>query len=162
MKKCRLPFIIMLFCLIPTIVYANSSWRWISEKRPYDVLPFVIVFTLIIETLSVIFIAGVKQNKQKAFIIILIGNLLSFATPYISAATDEIYTFSQMLEHLPFYTVSFWYLAITLIIEIPIVYNGLKNNAKSKKLLLLTIIFSNILTTLMTYGAERLFCYGEW
>lgn len=162
MKKCRLPFIIMLFCLMPTIAYANSSWHWISEKRPYDVLPFVIVLTLIIETLSIIFAAGVKQNKLKAFIVVLIGNILSFAAPYISATTDVIYTFRQMLEHLPFYTVSFWYLAITLIIEIPVVYNCLKNNAKSKKLLLLTIICTNIITTLMTYAAEHLFCYGEW
>ncbi len=163
MKKHRLPFITMLFCLISTVAYANSSWHWISEKRPYDVLPFVIVLTLIIEILSVIFIAGVKQNKLKAVIVVIVGNLLSFAAPYISAATDRfMYTFRQILEHLPFYTVSFWYMVTTLIIEIPVVYNCLKNNAKSKKALLVTIIVSNIFTTLMTGVAERLLCRGEW
>ena len=38
----------------PMHAYADSSWHWISDTRPYDVLPYVIVMTLAIETFSIV------------------------------------------------------------------------------------------------------------
>ena len=162
MKTRKIPVFLILFCLIPSIAFANSSWHWISETRPYDVLPFVIVLTLLIETISVIFAADLKEVKFKVFIVVLIGNLLSFSAPYISAATDINYSFRDMLEHFPVYTVDILYLLVTLIIEIPFVYAFLAKNAESGRKLFLSILISNAVTTLLTSLAERIFCYGKW
>ena len=46
---------------------ANSSWVWITQTRPYDVLPFVIVGTLVAETL-LIDRAGKIEKAFKYFI----------------------------------------------------------------------------------------------
>lgn len=162
MKKYNRLIFTFLLCFIPTVAYANSSWYWVSETRPYDVLPVVIALTLIIETVSVVAFAGAKNHKLKVFIVVLIGNLLSFGAPYLLAATDILYTFNQMLEHTPLYNVGIAYLVVTLVIEMPIVYNTLKKDVKSRKKLLFTILFSNVITTLITYIAERIFCYGKW
>ena len=51
---------------------------------------------------------------------------------------------------------------MTILIELPIVYNILKKYTKSKKILIITIVCANILTTLITYMAERIFCRGLW
>ena len=37
----------LLLVSIPQVVSANSSWIWISETRPYDLLPIVIILTLL-------------------------------------------------------------------------------------------------------------------
>ncbi len=50
--------------LFPAAVFANSSWVWISEKRPYDLLPFVIAGTLIIEIAVIYRIPKMKKNVQ--------------------------------------------------------------------------------------------------
>ena len=39
--------VFLLFAGFIFSVSANSSWAWISEKRPYDLLPFVALATLI-------------------------------------------------------------------------------------------------------------------
>lgn len=75
----------LIMCFLPTFAYANSSWRWISDTRPYDVLPFVIIITLAAETISIIKFSHIG-NKVKTFLIVLIGNILSFAAPYILTA----------------------------------------------------------------------------
>ena len=62
--------------------FANSSWAWISETRPYDVLPFVAIATLAIETAALNLILKIG-NWHKVFSGVLIGNLISFAVPYI-------------------------------------------------------------------------------
>lgn len=35
--------------LFSTTAYANSSWHWLTKTRPLDVLPFVVVLTILIE-----------------------------------------------------------------------------------------------------------------
>lgn len=41
-------------CLLLGVrVYANSSWVWISETRPFDVLPWVAAVTILIEAAAV-------------------------------------------------------------------------------------------------------------
>lgn len=163
-NKILLIFIIFC-CFTPNYTYANSSWNWISTTRPYDVLPFVVILTLAIENISIFRFSNI-ENKLKTFIVVLIGNLLSFAAPYIFetyvAAMGGMYSFYESLEHMPFYNISFIYLIITIIIEFPIVYNILKKHSKNKKILILTIVCSNIFTTLITYIIERIFCRGIW
>lgn len=77
--------VMILMCFFPNFTYANSSWRWISDTRPYDVLPFVIIVTLAAETISIIKFSHI-ENKAKTFVVVLIGNILSFAAPYALTA----------------------------------------------------------------------------
>ena len=55
-----------------------------------------------------------------------------------------------------------FYLIITLVIEVPIVYVGLKSEMKNRKRGLLTIIASNAVTTALVCVAERMICRGHW
>ena len=34
---------------IKTRVLANSSWVWLTDRRPFDILPYAVALTLIIE-----------------------------------------------------------------------------------------------------------------
>lgn len=54
------------YVLIGMPVSANSSWVWISQTRPYDVLPWVALVT----------------------------NLLSFAAPYVLYSFDPVFVWS--------------------------------------------------------------------
>ena len=157
-KKLLLFITVLIF---PSVVYANSSWVWISETRPYDVLPFVIIITIIIEVFSIIKIANIKKYVI-VFLCVLLGNVLSFSAPYLLAMTDEIYSFREMLEHMPYYTVGLAYLITTLVVEYLIVYNCLKRFTTNKRTLAFTILGSNLITTIITAVAERVFCRGQW
>ena len=44
--------ILILLWFSSITAFANSSWVWISETRPDDLLPFVIAGTLIIEIIE--------------------------------------------------------------------------------------------------------------
>lgn len=77
-------FIISLFLLhfFNLSVFANSSWIWISETRPLDIMPWVAVGTLILETVSLMVFAKIK-NGYKTFAVVTIANAVSFAAPYL-------------------------------------------------------------------------------
>ena len=148
--------------LFPMTVSANSSWQWISETRPYDILPVVVIITLLIEILTISFIPRVKALPKVVFFVVL-ANILSFAAPYVFLYfTSSLYTFEQALERMPYYTVGIVYLIVTLIVEIPTVFLGLKKSANNSKKLLLTAIGANVVTTVLTAVVERIFCRGSW
>ena len=157
----------LLFCFIflsvfPVTVFANSSWYWISETRPHDVLPFVIVLTLAIEILSIYFIPKTK-NLPKVISLIFLANLFSFSAPYLFLyITPSLYSFEQTLKHTPFYTVGAVFLLVTLIVEVPTVYFALKKSSAKTKMLLFTVIGTNVITTLFTAVIERVVCRGSW
>ena len=69
MKKYKhLSALLLILIFMPVLmlnVYANSSWVWISETRPYDILPFVIVITLVIEISFIYFIGIIIKNKRR-------------------------------------------------------------------------------------------------
>ena len=143
-------------------VFANSSWRWISETRPYDLLPVVIILTLAIETVSIHFISKLK-NIAKTIFIVLAANTVSFLTPYCFLyCVPSLYTFEQMLEHQPIYNVGLLYLIITLAVEIPIVYFSLKKSAPNPKKMMLTVLLCNVATTILTAVIENTVCKGIW
>lgn len=141
---------------------ANSSWRWISETRPHDVLPIVIAITLSFEVLAICFISKAK-SLPKIILFVTIANIFSFLAPYLFLyITPSLYTFEQTLEHTPFYIVGVVYLLITLIIEVPFVYLTLRSSANGAKKLFFTVVGVNILTTVITAVTERLVCKGVW
>ena len=153
-----------LFFISPIITYADSSWVWISETRPYDVLPWTAILTIAIETLSINYFFKVHM-LSKTFCIVTLANLLSFSAPYLINLflyDSSGFAFSKYLEHWPSYTVGLVYGFMTVAIELPVVYGALRKNAGSKRSLLLTIICSNAVTTCMVTGMERFFCRGSW
>lgn len=160
-----LPLCLLLICLFPLTVSANSSWAWISETRPWDILPLVVVVTLILETMAINYIAKI-HNLPKVAGMVALGNIVSFAMPYIGTyllvLTEQNYTFEETLEHMPVYIVGVAYLLTTLLIELPIIYGTLVKQADNSKKLIITVIGVNILTTGLTALAERVFCQGMW
>lgn len=144
--------------------FANSSWVWISESRPYDVLPFVIAFTLVAETFAIARF-GKIEDKAKVFVPVLVGNLISFAMPYTGYSQSlygEWYGLKHTLDHSPYYTVGLVFLVMTVVAELPVVYFALKKRSGDKKTLAISIVVINVLTTIATALTERLICHGHW
>lgn len=153
--------VLCLLCF-PGMVWANSSWRWISELRPFDILPFVVAATLLIEILAINYIPGLRRLGKVALVVGL-ANLLSFLLPYGLYLNNEMgYTLMQVLDHLPVYIVGLGYLLLTLAAEVPVVYFALRKNAPRRKVLLGTVVGANVLTTALVALVERLICYGVW
>ena len=170
MKKYRSlsAFIVCSFLtfFLPLNVFANSSWHWLTDTRPYYILPFAIIVTLAIETLAIKFIAKVP-NLAKTFCFVTIGNLVSFLIPYaFTALMNVLYspwaTLLDSIDKLPYYNVGVFFLVLTVIAELPIVYFTLRKHAKSKLSLILTVVSANVVTTGEVALIERLLCYGEW
>lgn len=161
----------LLFCLFPSAAaWANSSWVWAAKTRPYDVLPYVIVLTLGIETAALVWLAKIPRIA-KVFCLVALANLLSFLAPYAIAwlryrmdpPNIRIYpSFLEELEHGPVYTVGLVYALVTLVVELPLLYARLKKDAGDRKRLLWVLVGANLLTTALTYGIEILFCPGSW
>lgn len=156
-----------------TTAYANSSWHWVSATRPLDLLPLVIIITLLIEVLAVNRIAKVKDLK-KVIPVVSLANLVSFLVPYLwwGITPESPYSaywggeFFDAINHMadsgPHFTVSVFYLAITLLVETPIVYLFFRKRVPSKRALFWIIIAANVLTMVITFAVERIFCHGEW
>lgn len=167
MKNERRQLFIISICimtiLIPQVAFADSSWYWISEKRPWDILPWVAISTILIETLAIWLIPKTKQFIKTTGIVI-VANLVSFLLPYgILAVGNSWYgTFQDILNSGPMYIVSLMFLILTLAAELPIVYKVLKPHVEKDKVLLWTIIFSNAATTAMVAIIERLITEGAW
>ena len=169
MKKYKLfsMFVISSLCALSfhMLASANSSWVWISETRPYDILPFVAIGTLLIETVSINLVSKVG-NWYKTFFAVFTGNIISFIAPYIGYSNSLYgqmgYTLSQIISRGPYYTVGAAFLFLTIIIELPIVYLLLKKDADNKKKLALCIVLVNIVTTALVAVVERTLCYGHW
>ena len=171
MKKGRIYFgVILCALLLPLTVQANSSWHWLTKTRPYYLLPVAIVVTLLAEILAINYIPKIKKPlKVAAFV--TVGNLLSFTAPYVLWIIDQINLFgadgisdyfTYYTAFQPSYTVGFDYFLITILVEGPIVYLGLRKNVSSKKALILTTIAVNAATTVFVAVLERLLCRGAW
>ncbi len=163
MKKSLSAFVVavLLVMLSTTTVFANSSWHWVTDTAPIDLLPFVAIVTLIIETLAINFIP--KVNKPvKVFAVVAIANILSFLMPYILLSCEPPYHSIKTAFRYPFYTVGGVFLFMTLATELPVVYFTLKKYVESKKHLLLSVIGSNVVTTVLVAIVERVLCYGHW
>ena len=151
--------------LFPSIVYANSSWHWVTAS-PMKVLPFAAAFTILIETTSVIKLGRVTDFK-KAFYIICLANLMSFIAPYLERAyrfipTSGGYSIFAAFNKGPYYIVLAGYLILTVAVELPIVYFLLRKYSLNRKNLLISIILSNTVTTLLVAVCERIICVGRW
>lgn len=168
MKRCHTlsaAILAVLFTLtLSTTAFADSSWVWISETRPHDVLPWVAIATLAIETWMLCHFCGIDKTF-KVFCVVMLGNLLSFSAPYVMAALDEVHAdFLLSLEHWPYYITGTAGLLVTVAVELPVEYGLLKKHVPAQKQtrLLCTVVAANVLTTVMVAIVERTFCRGHW
>lgn len=163
MRRLYLLIVVSLVATVPTAVFANSSWYWISEQRPWDILPWVAIATILIEVLAIWLIPKTKQFV-KTTVIVVVANLVSFLLPYgVLAGGDAVHeTFQDVLNAGPVYIVSVMFLIMTLAVELPVVYKVLKKHVQNKKLLLWTIIGTNTVTTIMVAIVERMITEGAW
>lgn len=130
------------------------------------VLPFAIIFTLLIETVSVVKF-GKVANSKKAFLTVGLANLLSFIAPYLERAyrfmpTSGGFSISAAFNKGPYYMILFGYLVLTVIVELPVAYLMLRKESLIKKHLIMSILLSNIVTTLLIAVCERIICAGIW
>jgi len=74
MRRKRIRFLTILIILttviFPVTVYANSSWHWISKTRPFDILPIIIIVTLLIEIFAINIISGIHNIKKYVFMLL--------------------------------------------------------------------------------------------
>jgi len=159
--------LIIIFSLIavtiPQAVFANSSWHWISETRPWDILPWAAFATIVIEVLVIGKVSSIKQMGITA-LVVFGANLLSFLAPYglLAYAGSWYGTFQHNLNTHPAYIVGVVFLLITLTIELPVVYLALKKYARDTHILIRSIIYSNAATTIMIAIIERIITEGSW
>ena len=158
--------VIALSCLMLLIlaqaVLADSSWCWLTDTRPFDILPPVALATIVIEVLAIWLIPHTGKLMKTAVAVIL-ANAASFLLPYALLLNDPVYPkFDDMLNAGPNYIVGAGFVILTLVLEIPIVYNLLKKHVDNKKKLLWSIIGSNIVTTAMVAVIERMVTNGYW
>ena len=158
--------VIALSCLMLLIlaqaVLADSSWCWLTDTRPFDILPPVALATIVIEVLAIWLIPNTGKLMKTAVAVIL-ANAASFLLPYALLLNDPVYPkFDDMLNAGPNYIVGAGFVILTLVLEIPIVYNLLKKHVDSKKKLLWSIVGSNIVTTAMVAVIERMVTDGYW
>ena len=150
------------FLIIPQAVFADSSWCWLTDTRPFDILPPVALATIVIEVLAIWLIPHTGKLMKTAVAVIL-ANAASFLLPYALLLNDPVYPkFDDMLNAGPNYIVGAGFVILTLVLEIPIVYNLLKKHVDSKKKLLWSIVGSNIVTTAMVAVIERMVTDGYW
>ncbi len=147
------------------ISYANSSWHWVTIS-PLKILPIAIITTLLFEAV-VIAKLGKISDYNKTFLIVSFANLFSFLFPYLIRAyrfipTSGGFDLLAAFNKGPYYMVLTGYLVLTILVELPIVYLLLKKVAKSRLMLIISIVSSNIITTLLVAFFERQICKGVW
>ena len=165
-----LSIIFICIILFSNIVYANSSWRWLTSS-PKKLLPIAVISTLMVEFMGVLFLGKVKGKIRpiKVLGIVALANIVSFVFPYIvraylfrATAGTFAYAWKDAFEAGPFYIVLFGYLILTILLELPLVYSYLKRYALDKKALFKSIIGLNLITTIIVAFLERTLYYGQW
>lgn len=153
-----------LLVFTPMTVYANSSWHWITVS-PMKILPYVIILTLVVEITSV-YLFGKVKNFKRAFYVISLANLFSYLAPYVERAYRFVPTsgfdISSAFNKGPYYIVLTGYLILTIVIELPTAFLLLRKYSESKSKLAISILASNIVTTLAVAIIERTVCVGQW
>nr|WP_106789608.1 hypothetical protein [Massilistercora timonensis] len=130
--------LVLLLVLSSQTVWANSSWVWLTDRQPYQLLPAAAALTI----------------------------LLSFCLPYLFIWLEGremgFRGFAEIIEKGPNYIVGTIYLILTVVAEVPVVCWGLRKEILDKKKGCLLAAVVNVLTTVMVAVIERILCYGQW
>ncbi len=138
---------------------ANSSWVWLTDARPGDVLPITACATVAIEFCAAYFL-GRSSRPWKTLFVVLLANLVSFLGTYLVMKLTHAQTGHGVWDS--GYFVGVLFLLATIAIELPITYYNLKKDAESPRRLMWSIVLANTATTVMCAIVERVFCEGHW
>ena len=158
-----LSFLLLLF--LPTRIYANSSWHWISATRPIDILLYVIIASLIIESIVIL---RISRSLYRTLRVVCLANCVSFLIPYLSyflpneLGVSGYEYFIKMINHWPSFIIGVGYLSLTILVEVPIVYFFLEKDCTNRRELLIRILIANTFTTTMVFFLEKALCFGQW
>jgi hypothetical protein len=149
----------MLLLFFPIPAFADSSWVWLATT-PENILPYAIIGTLAIE----IFIIA-KFNHIKRFLkvsgVVTLANALSFGIPYLlMLLLDDPKMPTEWSGYYNFYIIGAILFFITIAIELPTVYQLLKNDVSDRKRLIITTVVANTITTVLVVLCARLICVG--
>ena len=158
-----------IFAVSSSFAYANSSWIWLTDNRPWDILPWVAAATIIIEAFAIWWIPK-TGHFVRVLITAILANLASFLIPvfvWYSADRFMYDTFQSYLDKMSYFVNLsvegfMGYLGFTLLIEIPMVVLSLFFITEKRKTLVLTVIGANVVTTAMVAVIERLYADGIW
>jgi hypothetical protein len=168
-ERYRLFAFLLMMTAINVQIFANSSW-YLYANEPYTVLPYVIIFTLLFEIIFILYFIRIRNIKQIFYgtIVIIIANTFSFLLTLVLFGLTEpnipkeigneyIEKIIFSLHHWQYFINGFGFLGLTLIIEIPIIYNMLKNNVENKRRLIIILLLANTITTVIIsiYGGIR-------
>lgn len=169
-KRCRYPLCVLWVVLFsPINAHANSSWHWFTDN-PLTALPWAVLGVLVVEVCLISFISHMKITI-KSVIVICLANAFSFLLPYVfiglspaiySETTEFFEVIQQYVNKFLHYTVGAAFLILTLVSEIPFVYFTLRRNVGNQRRFLVSILFSNTLTTIILAVVERLIFRGKW
>lgn len=148
---------------MPAYAFADSSWIWLTDYRPFDILPPVGAATIVIEILAIWLIPRTGAFAKTA-IVVTLANAASFLLPYLMLKIGMNWygSFDHILDAGPNYIVGAAFLIITLCVETPLVYKSLESNVKNTKVLLITILVVNAVTTAGVAVVERMITDGYW
>ncbi len=144
---------------LTTTASANSSWVWLTDARPGEVLPFTAAATVAIEFCAIYFI-GRSKRPWKTLLVVVLANLVSFLGTYLVMKSGNAQTGHGVWDRGCF--VGLLFLIATVAIELPITYYNLNKDVESTRRLLWTAVLVNAATTVMCAVVERIFCEGHW
>ena len=88
----------LMLLVLSQFVFADSSWCWLTDTRPFDILPPVALATIVIEVLAIWLIPNTGKFMKTAVAVIL-ANAASFLLPYALLLNDPVYPkFDDMLN----------------------------------------------------------------
>lgn len=149
--------------IVPMRVYANSSWHWISETRPFDILPWVALGTILIEWLMIWKIPKLDKGL-KVLGVVIASNLASFLLPYMIMWFESSWygSFQYILNSGPHYIVGIIFLILTCSVEIPLIYLFFQKKTENPTLLIKVILLANVITTIGVAIVEHVLTKGAW
>ena len=153
-------FALLLVFMFPIAISA-SSWAWMSDVRPYHLLPLDIGVASTIEILSLLYIAKVTY-KSKAVFFTIFANMVSFAAPYVATFLFEDDGLACLEKNSSYGLLRFAHVGMILIFEWIAVFIPLCDHVESEKRLIWTIFGSNAVSTALVILLESVLAPGQY
>lgn len=148
MKRTLRPALLLLLLAACLPATASATWAFSSETRPPDLLPFLFLGSLALETAVILFWPRPKPLGRAAGVLFL-GNLTAFALPFLIRMMGETYNIISPEDQ---YLIGLSW-GFALLVEIFMEYQLLRPKHPS---LLPALLTANAASTLAVFLAERL------
>ena len=153
---------LLLMFTFPTVISASEySWTWLSDVRPYHLLPLTVAVASTVESLSLIYVAKVTYKSKTVFFTILC-NIISFAAPYVAIHLFDDEGLASIETSNPYGILRIAYVGAILFFEWIAIFIALGDYVESEKRLLWTIFGSNAVTTVLVIIIENILAPGRF